>query len=79
MSPTVLRIGSYRFFFYSGDRQEPPHIHIEYQGNIAKIWLDPVRLQSSRGYMRKELNDLIRLVEEHREEIRSYWDEFFHD
>ena len=25
--PTVLRHGPYRFFFYSGDRDEPPHVH----------------------------------------------------
>jgi len=27
--PTILRIGSYRFFFYAGDRDEPQHIHAE--------------------------------------------------
>jgi hypothetical protein len=27
--PIVLRIGPYRFFFYAGDRPEPPHIHVE--------------------------------------------------
>lgn len=27
--PTVLRSGPYRFFFYAGDRDEPPHVHIE--------------------------------------------------
>jgi hypothetical protein len=27
--PTVLRIGPYRFFFYAGDRDEPPHVHVE--------------------------------------------------
>jgi hypothetical protein len=27
--PTVLRIGQYRFFFYAGDGNEPPHVHIE--------------------------------------------------
>jgi hypothetical protein len=27
--PTVLRSGPYRFFFYSADRGEPPHVHVE--------------------------------------------------
>jgi peptide-methionine (S)-S-oxide reductase len=27
--PTVLRIGPYRCFFYAGDREETPHIHVE--------------------------------------------------
>ena len=26
--PTVLRIGPYRFYFYSHENTEPPHIHI---------------------------------------------------
>ena len=45
--PTILRVGPYRFFFYAGDRDEPPHIHIESDENVAKFWLDPVRLQRS--------------------------------
>jgi hypothetical protein len=27
--PTALRIGPYRFFFYAGDRDELPHVHVE--------------------------------------------------
>ncbi|MCB9870153.1 MAG: DUF4160 domain-containing protein [Planctomycetes bacterium] len=33
--PTVLRIGSTRFFFYSNEGNEPPHIHIEQAGALA--------------------------------------------
>ena len=39
--PTVLRVGPYRFFFFSSDKGEPVHIHIERDDNIAKVWLDP--------------------------------------
>ena len=45
--PTVLRIGPYRFFFYAGARDEPPHVHVERDRSNAKFWLDPVRLQKS--------------------------------
>jgi hypothetical protein len=41
--PTVLRAGPYRFFFYAGDRDEPPHIHVERDDHTAKFWLDQVR------------------------------------
>ena len=41
--------GPLPFFFYAGDRQEPPHIHVERDDKIAKFWLDPVRLQRSGG------------------------------
>ena len=43
--PTVLRIGPYRFFFYAGDRDEPPHMHVERDEQIAKFWLVPMRVQ----------------------------------
>jgi len=42
--PTVLRIGPYRFFFFSNEGNEPPHVHVERDDNTAKYWLDPVRV-----------------------------------
>jgi len=42
--PTVRRIGSVRFFFYSNEATEPPHIHVEQAGGVAKFWLEPVSL-----------------------------------
>ena len=39
--PTVLRYGPYRLFFYSTDREEPPHVHVEREEFHAKFWLDP--------------------------------------
>jgi len=53
--PTVLRLGPYRYFFYSSDSEEPPHIHVERDGSVAKFWLDPVRLVASGGFNRAEL------------------------
>jgi hypothetical protein len=75
--PTVLNIGSYRFFFYSGDQDEPPHIHVERDNHLAKFWLRPVRLQNSRGFKRKELNRIQQLVEENQERFIEVWNEHF--
>jgi hypothetical protein len=77
--PTVLISGPYRFFFYSGDRDKPPHIHVERDKNKAKFWLDPVRLQNSGGFNRTEINRIQRLVEENRERFLRGWNEFFGD
>ncbi len=77
--PTVLRIGPYRFFFYAGDRDEPPHVHVERDNNVAKFWLKPVIMQQSGGYSRSELNQIQRLVEKHCNELLEKWDEFFYD
>jgi hypothetical protein len=75
--PTVLRVGSLRFFFYAGDGAEPPHIHVEREDSEAKFWLDPVRLERSRGFRRKEINRIHGLVEDHREQLLESWNEFF--
>ena len=45
--PTVFKNGPYRFFFYSNDRDEPIHVHVEREDMTAKFWLDPVRLKIS--------------------------------
>ncbi|MCK4766530.1 MAG: DUF4160 domain-containing protein [Candidatus Aminicenantes bacterium] len=75
--PTVLRIGPYRFFFYSADGDEPPHIHVERDDRIAKFWLDPVRLQNSGGFKRKEISRIQDIVREHQGEILEKWHEYF--
>ncbi len=77
--PTVLNIGSYRFFFYSGDQNEPPHIHVERDKHLAKFWLQPVRLQNSGGFKRQELNRIQELVEENQERFIEVWNEHFGD
>jgi len=67
--PAVLHVGPYRFFFYSGDRDESPHFHVEREGNTAKFWLKPVRYEKSTGFNRKEILSLERLVAEHQEKL----------
>ena len=63
--PTVLRIGPYRFHFYSREPGEPPHIHVARDDFEAKFWLRPVRLAVNHGFRPSELRDLQRLVEGH--------------
>jgi hypothetical protein len=75
--PTVLRVGPFRFFFYAGDGGEPPHVHVERDDSEAKFWLDPVRLERSHGFRGKEINRIRDLVEEHQEQLREGWHEFF--
>ena len=67
--PTVMRIGS----FFSGDRDEPMHIHIERDAAFAKFWLVPVRLQHSIGFGRAGLVKVENLIVEHRETIMEAW------
>jgi hypothetical protein len=75
--PTVLRVGPYRFFFYSGDGSEPAHVHVEHDASVAKFWLDPVRLARSRGFGRGELRNINRLVNERAQELLEAWNDHF--
>ncbi len=77
--PTLLRIGPYRFFCYSGDRDEPSHVHVERDREQAKFWLDPVRLQSNQGFSRPELNRIQQLVEDNQAQLLAGWHDFFDD
>lgn len=77
--PTVLRIGSYRFFFFASDRNEPIHIHIERDDRIAKFWLDPIRLQSSGGFSRNEMARIQSIISEHQIQLKEAWHAYFHD
>lgn len=75
--PTVLRIGPYRFFFYSGDGHEPPHIHVERDDRVAKLWLDPVRLDDDGGMRRSDVQSIERLVAEHADALLEAWHDYF--
>ena len=75
--PTVAIIGPYRFFFYSGDRGEACHIHVARDRSTAKFWLDPVRLDKSKGFPDRELMRLQKIVHEHEAEFQEKWHEYF--
>ena len=75
--PTILRVGPYRFFFYSADGNEPPHVHVERETNVAKFWIDPVRLVASGGFRRAELRDIERVVTENERRLLEAWHGFF--
>ena len=77
--PTILRVGPYRFFFYAGDRDEPPHIHVDRDDKIAKFWLDPVRLQSSGGFGRTEITKIHKMIDPNRSKLMEAWNEYFTD
>ena len=77
MSPTVLRIRGYRFYFFS--REEPRlHVHVQHANGEAKFWLEPVvELAANYGLNPTRLNEALKLIEEHRDEIRSAWAKHF--
>lgn len=75
--PTVLRVDGYRFFFYSNENKEPPHVHVDSAENTAKFWLRPITLVKYVGYNSQELHRLEELVQAHQEELEKAWNEHF--
>ena len=75
--PTVLKIGAYRFFFFSQEGNEPPHIHIEEGDKVAKYWLNPVEIASSVGFKSYELTKIRSLVIEHKLLFLEKWNAHF--
>ncbi|HTQ98777.1 MAG TPA: DUF4160 domain-containing protein [Candidatus Acidoferrum sp.] len=75
--PTILRAGPFRFFFFASDGREPPHVHVERDEKLAKFWLSPVRIQSSGGFGRNELNRIKNIVVTHEQELLESWRDYF--
>ena len=71
--PTVHRTGPYRFYFYSGDRDEPPHVHVSREANEA------TRLAFSRGFSSVELGRIEGIVGDHAKDFMEAWNAFFSD
>ena len=77
MSPTVLKVGSFRFFFFS--REEPRiHVHVQAPQGEAKFWLDPeIELAHSVGLSGPALTSIEKLVRRHESAIRAAWQAHF--
>lgn len=74
--PTILRRGPYRFYFYSHEPNEPPHIHVDRDQNTCKVWLTQVALCSSLGFKARELREIERLVSMNRAILLKACEEF---
>jgi len=73
--PTILRIGSFRFHFYSDERNEPAHIHVATPDGECKFWLEPVRLARNKRVAPHVVRELEKLVFQHRDLLREKYHE----
>jgi len=75
--PTVLKIGSYRFYFFSREESRV-HIHISCPDGEAKFWLDPeIELATNYKLSRVQLKQIEKIIEEHYDEFREAWNHYF--
>jgi hypothetical protein len=77
MSPTVFREKGYRFFFFSREEARM-HVHVVSGDGEAKIWLEP-EIEICRNYQfsKKQVAEIMALVEEHQNELITAWREHF--
>jgi hypothetical protein len=75
--PTVLIIEGFRFFFFSNEGVEPPHIHVEKADAYAKFWLQPAQLVHSEGLTPSQLRRVRELVDQHGALFLERWNEYF--
>ena len=76
--PTVLFLNAFRFFFYSNENNEPPHIHVRKGSAEGKIWLEPVaEIAWQFGFYKQEENALWQIVTEHQQLFKDKWNEYF--
>jgi len=71
MSPTVLREGAYRLFFFS--RVEAwPDLHVAHPDGEAKFWLDPEMEEATLiGLSAHQMGEALDIVTRHEQEVRN--------
>ncbi len=75
--PVVLRVGPYRFYFYSHETNEPAHVHVDRDDCSAKFWLSPVCLARNIGFQSSELSKLQKIVLRNQLMLREKWNGYF--
>jgi len=75
--PTIHRVGGLRFFFYSNEAGEAPHVHVQRAGGLAKFWLKPVSCARSSGFRRHELNWIEQVVRAEQTRFLGAWYAYF--
>jgi hypothetical protein len=79
MSPTLLRIGPYRFFFNSREEKRR-HVHVATADGTAKFWLEPlVSLATFYKLPPHDLKKVEEIIKEKEHEFRRAWDKHFRE
>ncbi|MBQ7514917.1 MAG: DUF4160 domain-containing protein [Schwartzia sp.] len=79
MPRALLDFLGYVIYFWTGDMNEPIHVHIskgEQTESATKVWIteDGVRLAHNGSHIpKKDLNALLRFIADNREEIAFRW------
>lgn len=82
--PSLFTVGSYRFFFWSGEEGEPVHVHVAIgrpSPNATKLWLTRaggcVLAHNHGGIPPKDLRELMRIAAAQHGLICDEWRRYF--
>ena len=75
--PTVLTKDGFRFFFYSREGNEPPHIHIIGKGGEMKIWLSNLGIAKIYNLSPKEQRIVLEITAANVELFKKEWRVFY--
>jgi hypothetical protein len=77
VSPTILRVKGFRFYFFSREERRA-HVHVQHADGEAKFWIEPtVELAVNFSLKAKQVTEAQSLIGEHLNEIRSAWAKHF--
>jgi hypothetical protein len=77
MSPTIVRDGQFRLFFFSRE-EERIHVHVAHPDGEAKFWLTPdVHLAVNIGLSPTQVRQALAVVTAHLQEIEDAWRHHF--
>jgi hypothetical protein len=75
--PTVLRVGPYRFHFYSDEGLEPAHDHFRTPDGECKFWFVPtIGLARNHGVGSNSLRRIERLIFENADKFLEAFNEY---
>jgi hypothetical protein len=74
--PTVLLLDGFRFYFYSNESREPPHIHVVGHGGETKIWLPSLVVEFCYGLSPASQRRIMEITDAHADAFLEKWNEF---
>lgn len=78
--PTILFIDGWRFFFYSNEKREPIHVHVQKGEKECKYWLDRINFEVTEAYSfqmnSRDKRIVKKIIFEYFEVIEKEWDKF---
>jgi hypothetical protein len=73
MSPTILKEGAYRLFFFSREELRM-HVHVSHPDGEAKFWIEPdLAVATVVGLASRHVVEAEDIVRRHLPEIRDAW------